>query len=656
MADEVSTKIVDVFVRGAQVAGIDVEALFDGLVVRPKPSSQYFDWDEFCELCRRLLRHSSPARLVELGTTVLDVKAMGRAWAIVSWMATPRTLYWASQRWGGRAMFRHLEAVTYAALPDGRLNLTVEIPSHYQDCDAFFYLNQGVNQALPRLLGLEDADVQAEIRGRFCSYVVRLPRQASIGRRILRVLRMLFSPRAAVRELAEQHEELQLRFRQLQEAQAETKRALEAAQEAKKTAESARLVAEEALVARMEFTAAINHELRTPLNGILGCVQLLEQTRLSADQRELAETALASGRSLLSLINSVLDLSKLESQGVELESEPLDLRAIVDQVAAIHRRDPKASDLELVATCDPACERGYAGDRLRIEQILHNLVSNAVKFTHHGRIDVSASIADGVIVLEVRDTGVGIPADALRKIFEPYRQVDGSTTRRYGGTGLGLALCERLVALMHGSIAVESAVGIGSRFRVRLPLRAAAPGSEEALPATRVKATAEPHDASRARPASDSDADAVRETPRLAEERTPCLRRALLAEDNPINKLVFEKMARKLGCELVCVPDGASAVAAWEHERFDCVFMDCQMPVMDGLQATTEIRRREGPERSTYIIAVTANATQEDRQRCLEVGMDDFLAKPIELESLRTALGVARRHRTNDTKPRQTAC
>jgi signal transduction histidine kinase/DNA-binding response OmpR family regulator len=519
--------------------------------------------------------------------------------------------------------------------------------------------------------------------------------------------------------------------------------------------ERLRQAAEVAARTKAEFLANMSHEIRTPMNGILGMVQLLETTVLSGVQHQYLETVRTSADALLALINDILDLSKIEAGGMEIEEIPFDLVETIENVGDLLAMRAHEKDVDLVVRYGPGLPGVLRGDPDRLRQILVNLLGNAVKFTPAGHVLLQAACdrtEDGRahLVLEVKDTGIGVDADKLELIFEKFTQADGSTTRLYGGTGLGLSISRELAEMMGGTLTAESRRGEGSTFRLRiaLPMIEAAPSPAPAPYAGGRALVLDPSPLSRAVLAEllgqlgvavDEAASAEDFARILAEAQTPAWRwilaeieddraaseiaawvrerygelaprliavtrlgsgadrlqllehgfqglvmkpvrpsrlpdllekarggalevpkfsrrprtstslgrppsgaarqiRILVAEDNPVNQRVAQGILEKMGCRVEIAGDGREALARVAADCPDVVFMDCQMPVMDGYAAAREIRRLEAPARDVPIIAMTAHAMAGDREKCLEAGMSDYVAKPVRIGAIREAI------------------
>lgn len=375
--------------------------------------------------------------------------------------------------------------------------------------------------------------------------------------------------------------------------------------------------AETANHAKSEFLANMSHELRTPMNGIIGLLSLLQDMETSSEQGELVGASLQSARNLLTLLNDILDLSKIEANELTLETIPFDIVETVQNVIELFKPSAFQKLLFIDFIIDPSIPSKILGDQARFQQILTNLLGNALKFTDRGRIVLRLSTVNindiPHIHLEVEDTGIGIPEDKHEAIFNKFTQADVSTARKYGGTGLGLAITKQLIEIMGGKISLKSQIGHGATFFVDLPFPSATDTGDSMSEKTKITLNT-----------------------KAQQDISHC--KLLIVDDHPVNLLFMRKALKKLGITAIDeAASGQEALYKVAQQDYDLIFMDCQMPEIDGFEASTRIRAMPG--RATVpIIAVTADAMKGARERCLESGMNDYISKPIEIERLQIAL------------------
>ena len=370
---------------------------------------------------------------------------------------------------------------------------------------------------------------------------------------------------------------------------------------------------EDASKIKGEFLASMSHEIRTPINGIIGVTRLLKDTSPSSQQSEFLDIIDNSVQLLLTVINDILDFSKLEAGKLSLHEVEFDLEKTLNDVIALVKPSLECKNLKISNFIDNKLELSYLGDDNRIKQVILNLISNAIKFTDNGEIKVASQLIEAnehsaIIKISISDTGIGIDTQTQELLFDKFTQADSSTTRKYGGTGLGLAISKNIIELMHGSIGVESTPGQGSTFWINVELKR---NNKKPVKATVIK---------KDKAAKQSFSGKV-----------------LLVEDVVVNQLIAKSFLKNIGFNVVIANNGQEALDMCADQEFKLIFMDCQMPVMDGFDATRHIREMESDQR-TPIIALTALAMKDDAQLCFDAGMDDYITKPYELSDLITCI------------------
>lgn len=589
---EVSRHALGFFRTVVSSRGQAAEELRNELARLDATREDYLEWTDIAGLYDLLdgIRESGES-VAGLGAAVGRTPELGLFLRILRLVATPKLLFRLIFNWSGRRIFRHVD-VAYSEESGGWIRVRMSIPERYRGCENFFRVCVGACRATPELLGLPDAVVEASTHSHFGEFRILPPPSMALWSRALRALRMVFTGRYLVDELTQQQGQLTLQYGELQ-------RTLEQVEAERNDAEIAQRKAEEALAVRRTFLSRVNHELRTPLNGVVGAL-----ATLPAD-RELAESVHAARRSaqdLTELFEGLLRFSELSSGPATAVASEFELDGLIEEV--IDDRGSKADAKGLkVALKTPPSRALLETDRRALYDSVWALVDNAVKFTDSGSVAISVMLEPGGsgVAIEVADTGVGIADNDVAELFDAFRQADESRRRERGGLGIGLAWAKRSIALLGGSIEVESALGEGALFRVRIPISYQRQDVEQPIAA-----------------------------------KTGC-RRVLICDDNATNRLVLTHMMAALGFEPTAVENGALGVEAFSSDRFDLVLMDCEMPVLDGYAATRQIR--ELPHGgATPVVAVTAYTGDDDRKECFDAGMDEFLPKPLRPAALRATL------------------
>ena len=408
-------------------------------------------------------------------------------------------------------------------------------------------------------------------------------------------------------------------FLDLHRQKQELKSLLNKLEENNKELEIQKEKAEEATRVKSMFLANMSHEIRTPLNGILGLSKILEESGLETKQKELAEIITTSGENLLNIVNDILDFSKIESGQIQLENIEFDVRKIVENAIKLLKFNADKKGIQLSVNISEAITGQLIGDPYRLNQIITNLINNAIKFTEEGSVAVEVETikketAQIELLFKITDTGIGISEEGTRKLFKEFSQTESSTTRKYGGTGLGLAICNNLVSLMGGEIGVNSKVGEGSEFWVKLKFSY----QEKQKNENSVNHTEIPEDV-----------------------------KILYAEDNPVNQKVTQLLLQKSGIKCDIAVNGKKAIEMFQKNKYDLILMDMQMPEIDGVESAKQIRRIEKNEKvnnPVFIVAVTANSFSEDKQKCFDAGMNDFISKPFKQSELKKIIKKAVRN------------
>ncbi len=577
VGQEVAGEALEPFLTlGAELLGSE-EAFLEGyehLLERPKR----FSWDDAAVLYDRMAVVAAGRMTLEAcGRRSLKLPKFSGALRAVSVVASPALLYTAGHAFGIKRTFSNLIS-EQTLLPNGDIRIEIEIPEPYRVVMGFFRITRGILQAFPRLIGLPEAEVDFQLNGRRGTFLVHPPMSQTLFARIRRALRVAFAGQAALEQLNRQQDELNAQYRRLELAHEEMQRALEV---------------------KRRFLSIMSHELRTPLNGIVGSMAgVLDEPDPQA--RDAFRIALSdSAANLTRLIEDVLALADGDSSDLTVPVADVRLASHLEDIIDRTRRAATRAGLEFQFELAPELEGSVRCDAQGILVIAERLLENAVKFTPEGLVHARLGFEGGALRFEVRDTGIGIPDGQQKKIFELFYQVQDEATRSYGGAGLGLAMVQRALHSVGGTIELSSRLGLGTTIVARIPAQIVDP-------------------------------------PALPKREIDVGTYVLVVDDNRVNRLVLTRMLKKFGFDVDEAENGRAAVELAARRRYAAIFMDCEMPVMNGWDAS--VRIRDEADGFVPIVAVTAYVTDEDRARCEKSGMSDFIAKPVVRPQLEEAV------------------
>ena len=596
----VGREVLALFTEVVRRGVISEPELYRGCEYLATDAPRWIPWQDVRTLYERLESgNRTSVTVTQMGSWIHDSARLAPYYRLFGYFASPRVLYRLVHTWAGPRVFPFIKN-RYRESGDGEIEIGLELPDDVPGCRQFFENYVGTLETLPSVMGLGNARMHVEVSDLRLSCRIQPPQSGTIVARMHRWLRSRFAKRHVIDELIGQERRLSAHVRELNEVN--------------RVVDQQRRVAEQALVTKDQFVATMSHELRTPLNGILGASTLLREANEDPDLRqEMLNAVESSARDLLALVEDILNFSTLDGGGVEARPGQFVIREVLARTVEEFRTAADERRVGLTLLADESVPRSAQADHRLLRVVLRKLLSNALKFTPAGHIRVHLSFMDDTLLIAVEDTGIGIAkADQLR-IFDLFTQVDASSTRRHRGVGLGLAISAGLARALEGRLELRSELGMGSTFSLRVPV--AAP--QFARQMTR-----------------ESQFDALR--PRAAMPTGPV--RVLVVEDNAINYKVLRRMLERLGCTVDHAVDGAVAVESVATTAYDLVFMDCEMPTMDGFEATRQIRAMAEPINRVPIVATTAYVTAADERRCYAAGMNDFLPKPLDKDLLAALL------------------
>lgn len=594
---EVNGQAMDLILRICEASEIGRDEVLAAFSIGKKIPKR-MDWDPFVRGMRWFEERIGGAALLEDSAAryFVDVPSHRDQIASVRLFGSPRMFYWAMHRWGGHSLFNNVTTqLEYLGPTSLRFRITADRPAP----QSFFTMCAGALRACPKALSYPESVIRSEIHETWCDYFIEHAQSQSLVARVRSWLVAFTARRVVFEEFQSQKRALTIQLAELEQAHHQTKQALE-------------------LMTR--FLTTVTHELRTPLSGIIGLGEILKSSDLTPDDRRLlAGDVIRSAATVLRLVDSVVDFDTAAVR--QQKREVIDLRAQISALASAFEPAARAKGLEVAATVAENLPQRVELDPTLLSKTIAAILDNAVRFTETGGIELSVerALERDVLRVKVTDTGCGIAATVLPQIFDPFVQGDSRMSRRVGGIGLGLSVVRRIAESCGGTVSCTSTWGQGSTFTIEWPF---------SLPTSVDAPLSAPVEVPRATVLS------LPPPPPVVREQGTRRMRALIAEDNKINQKILSRMLNNLDVDTDVAENGVQALEAHAKRSYDVIFMDLQMPELDGFEATQEIRRREGDRRHTPIFAVTANHDDANRVRAADVGMDGFLSKPVVRESV----------------------